>query len=113
MWTAAEKATEAGIDYELYDDLQYFFFLWPTHEDAGFAAREAQINSLSYDVAGTNYLVRDRHVVIARYETEDGERARARAGPGVPGAEGACGRDLERPEVWDPVRQPEGLAGPV
>jgi hypothetical protein len=62
-------------DEELWDDLQEFTFLWPTSEDAGAAAKLADLTCFHYAMSGSAEYARGRQVVVARPDTDEGERA--------------------------------------
>jgi putative DNA primase/helicase len=80
---------EPEIDLDLYDELQLYHFLWPTVEDRSPAAQEGHINCLTYEQAGERRFVRDRQVIVAHQDTEEGERA-ARAVAQIALRNGAC-----------------------
>ena len=61
-------------DLDLIDELQEFQFVWPDEDDAGIAARQAELNASTYWVARTTHQLRERQVVIASRETPEGQR---------------------------------------
>ncbi len=57
------------------DVLEYLDFLWPNTDDANVAARAAELNCTPWNVPGFGLMVRDRDVVVASRDDEEGTRA--------------------------------------
>jgi Protein of unknown function (DUF3987) len=80
---AADWANEPEMSEELYDDLEQYRFVWPG-DDVLATARAGQIRCIGYEQAADRRFVREQKLVVARPDTDEGERvARAVAGLGL------------------------------
>jgi putative DNA primase/helicase len=67
--------TMTAGDRELWDDLQEFLFLWPDAENYLVPAQAADTNCGAYWRCDDARFIRGRRIVVARPDTEEGEKA--------------------------------------